>query len=90
MNARIDSFPALATIAAQVQAELLPLAPAIDREGHYPEDYLRKLGALGGFAAFVPRAHGGLGLDLADQIEVIARVATACGATAFLVWCQST
>jgi alkylation response protein AidB-like acyl-CoA dehydrogenase len=90
MNARTDSLPALETIAAQVRAELLPLAPAIDREGRYPEEYLRKLGALGGFAAFLPRAHGGLGLDLANQIEVIARVASACGATAFLVWCQST
>lgn len=79
----------LEAVAAQVQAELAPLVTAIDREGEFPADYLRKLGALGGFGASVPRAAGGLGLSLAQQIEVTTQVGSECGATSFLVWCQS-
>lgn len=80
----------LEAVAEQVQDELAPLAGAIDREGIFPADYLRKLGALGGFGASVPRESGGLGSGLAQQIEITRQVASECGATAFLVWCQST
>jgi alkylation response protein AidB-like acyl-CoA dehydrogenase len=79
----------LQAVGAQVQTELAPLAAAIDQDGVYPESYLRKLGALGGFAAGVPREYGGLGWSVAEQIEVTTRVGTECGSTAFLVWCQS-
>ncbi len=81
--------PALAAIRAQIDNELVPLVTSIDREGFYPEDYLRSLGAAGGFSAFVPREFGGQGLSLARQIEVTTAVAAQCGSTAFLVWCQS-
>ncbi|HUH60948.1 MAG TPA: acyl-CoA dehydrogenase family protein [Candidimonas sp.] len=77
-------------IAAQVKIELSPLVDAIDQQGFYPADYLRSLGALGGFAASVPRDDGGLGFGLAQQIQATAQVARECGATAFLTWCQST
>lgn len=79
----------LEAVAAQAASELAPLAGAIDREGFFPADYLRNLGRLGGFAAAVPREYGGLGLDLARQIEVTTQVGSECGSTAFLVWCQS-
>ncbi len=79
----------LEAVAAQAQAELAPLAAAIDQEGVYPDGYLRNLGALGGFGASVAPEYGGLGLSLAQQIEVTTRVGSECGATAFLVWCQS-
>ncbi len=78
-----------ASIAAQVKAELAPLTSAIDQQGVYPADYLRSLGALGGFGAGIPQEHGGLGLSLAAQIEITALVGRECGSTAFLVWCQS-
>ncbi len=80
----------LEAVAAQVRAELVPLVSAIDQDGVFPADYLHKLGALGGFGASVPRAEGGLGLTLAQQIDVTTQVGSECGATAFLVWCQST
>ncbi len=64
-----------------VRSALMPLVAAIDEEGHYPEAFLRGLGALGGFVA--PR-------DLARQLEVTTLVGRYCGSTAFLVWCQST
>ena len=82
--------PLLEAIAVQARTELAPLVAAIDEEGLYPEAYLRNLGSLGGFCASVPQALGGLGLDLAQQIEITTRVGNECGATAFLVWCQST
>lgn len=74
---------------ALVAKELAPLAARIDQEGLYPEEFLRHLGAIGGFGACVPRALGGLGLGLADQIQVTRVVGAECGSTAFLVWCQA-
>ena len=82
--------PLLHAIAAHARAELAPLAAAIDEQGFYPEAYLRKLGALGGYGASVPQEWGGLGLDLSRQIEITTQIGRECGATAFLVWCQST
>lgn len=76
-------------IAALVKAELAPQVQAIDREGAYPAAFLRKLGALGGLGAAIPAQHGGAGLGLAEQIEVMAQVGRECGSTAFLVWCQA-
>jgi alkylation response protein AidB-like acyl-CoA dehydrogenase len=80
----------LPAVAELVRTELAPLAAAIDRDGVFPADFLRRLGALGGLGAAVPREYGGLGLGLAQQIEVTAAVGAECGSTAFLVWCQST
>ncbi|WP_332815670.1 acyl-CoA dehydrogenase family protein [Ramlibacter sp.] len=77
-------------ISALARAELAPLAGAIDQQGLYPQAFLRKLGELGGFGASIPRESGGLGLDLADQIDITTRIGAECGSTAFLVWCQST
>lgn len=82
-----DAVPA--PIRALIARELAPLAQRIDREGLYPEAFLRELGGAGGFGAAVPRESGGLGLGLADQIAVTAAVGATCGSTAFMVWCQS-
>lgn len=76
-------------IAAHIKAKLLPLAGAIDREGLYPEAYLRELGELGGFGNLLADGQAGFALDLARQIEITTQVGSACGSTAFLVWCQS-
>jgi alkylation response protein AidB-like acyl-CoA dehydrogenase len=71
-----------------IREVLAPQAQAID-EGRYPGDFMRALGRLGGFGAALPAGSGGLGLDLAAQIEIIARVGRVCGSTAFLTWCQA-
>ncbi len=81
--------PLIASVAAQIKAELAPLTLSIDQQGVYPADYLRKLGALGGFGASVPVHSGGSGLGLDVQIEITTQVGRECGSTAFLVWCQS-
>ncbi|CAM5204053.1 hypothetical protein CDEF62S_03213 [Castellaniella defragrans] len=71
-----------------IRTALAPHTDAIDH-GLYPEDFLRALGRLGGFGAALPTSEGGLGLNLAAQVDLIARVAITCGSTAFLVWCQA-
>lgn len=77
-------------VSQQASTQLRPLADAIDREGFYPETYLRELGKLGGFAAAIPEEYEGLGLDLSAQIDVTTIISKECGSTGFMVWCQST
>ncbi|TFV06919.1 acyl-CoA dehydrogenase, partial [Bacillus stratosphericus] len=54
----------LKNIAELVQTDLVPLVEEIDRKGLYPEDFLRKAGAAGGFACVGSGAEGGSGLGL--------------------------
>ena len=58
MTQLYGSSSLLEAVAAQAKSELAPLAGAIDQEGFYPADYLRNLGALGGFGANLPVEHG--------------------------------
>jgi alkylation response protein AidB-like acyl-CoA dehydrogenase len=76
------------SVADLIRTTLAPQTEAIDH-GLYPADFLRALGRLGGFGAALPSTEGGLGLDLAAQVDLIALVAETCGSTAFLVWCQA-
>ncbi len=94
MNAPVHlsetTLPLLDAVAAQADAELAPLVASIDQQGVYPADYLRNLGALGGFSASVPHEMDGPGIGLATQIDITTRIGSKCGSTAFMVWCQST
>lgn len=89
MSQADSTVPFIQAIAQQVKSELAPLTQAIDQEGLYPGDFMRHLGALGGFGAALSAQDGGSGLSLAEQIEVTTQVGRECGSTAFLVWCQS-
>lgn len=79
----------LHNIAELVKTDLKPLVEDIDRKGLYPEDFLRKVGAAGGFAAVGSPEEGGSGLGLAAQIGVLREIGKECGATAFSAWCQA-
>lgn len=81
------STPFLETIGLHAQQALRPLVTKIDQEGFYPESYLKALGTLGGFSAFIDQQTEVSGL--ATQIAVIQNVGRECGATAFSAWCQS-
>ena len=72
-----------------VKTDLRPLVNDIDRKGLYPQDFMHKLGDIGGFACTGSETEGGNGLGLAAQIDVIRAVGGECGATAFSVWCQT-
>ncbi|HEX5392432.1 MAG TPA: acyl-CoA dehydrogenase family protein [Rhodocyclaceae bacterium] len=78
-----------AAIAQLIARELAPKVCAIDIEGEYPEQFLRKLGALGGFADVVAPAFGGSGKGLAATIGTMSKVGETCLSTAFAVWCQT-
>lgn len=80
----------LAKVAVLAQSDLAPQVQAIDRDGTYPEAFMRHLGIVGGYGATVAKNDGGLGLGLASQIAVTDVIGAVCGATAFLTWCQST
>src|SRR5690606_4198386 len=90
MSAIANTEKLLERVKDLVKADLAPITSAIDQEGRYPGEFLRKLGAAGGYAAAVPASDGGLGLGLGAQIDVITEVGRECGSTAFLVWCQTT
>lgn len=100
MTTRPDTSPTLHSATTQdaligavqslVKSDLAPIAAAVDQEGRYPAEFLRKLADIGGFAAAVPAADGGLGLGLATQIGIIGEAGRECGSTAFLIWCQTT
>lgn len=76
-------------IDALIAEEITPRVNAIDLDGHYPENFLRRLGQAGGFAGAAEPAHGGNGGGLADVIAVMARIGETCLSTAFTHWCQT-
>lgn len=70
------------SVAALAATDLAPIAVKIDRDGHYPAEFLRAIGAAG---AFRPVAEG----DIATAIDVIGQISEVCLSTGFLAWCQS-
>ena len=74
-------------VASIARKELAPLADAIDAGTVYPEQVLRKLGAVGAWGSHVPQEGPA---DLRCAIEAMAAIGEVCGATAFMAWCQNT
>lgn len=58
--------------------ELKPNVQAIDRQGLYPESFLKRLGQRGFYAA-----------DLYSTFQLIEQVSSVCASTAFCVWCHT-
>src|SRR3989442_60319 len=71
-----------------VEKSLVPVAAEHDREGRVPDEIVAELADLGVFAALVPPAHGGLGLDPATWTMVIEEVARVWAAPALLAVAQ--
>ena len=70
--------------------ELAPRAADYDREARNPVESWRALARAGLLAATIPRAHGGLGLDMPTYIAVIRTLAGACASTAMTLHMHST
>jgi alkylation response protein AidB-like acyl-CoA dehydrogenase len=66
-----------------IEEHLRPDVVRIDTEGFYPEAFLRRLGAAGGFAL-----HAASPEEMPEAIDAMAQVGRLCGSTAFLVWCH--
>jgi alkylation response protein AidB-like acyl-CoA dehydrogenase len=62
--------------------ELLPHAPAWDRDEHFPVEQLRAAAALGFGAIGVDPAHGGSGIDRLGSSLIYEALSNACASTA--------
>lgn len=80
-----DETPA-DTVADVVSRDLAPLVRAVDEDGLYPEQVLRRLGEAGAYGRHL--GGGAEGGGLAAAIADMAAVGEACLSTAFCVWCQ--
>jgi alkylation response protein AidB-like acyl-CoA dehydrogenase len=88
----LDGQDLLHAVRAIAQGPLARIASAVDREGTYPEEVLRSLGAAGAWGVHHERqAIPGMGDQAADfgtAIKVGAEISRVCGATGFMAWCH--
>lgn len=77
----------LAAVRNVAQGPLRHQVDAIDRQGQYPKAILQQLAAAGAMSAHLDAPHGSGDFFLA--IQAIAEAAKVCGATGFMMWCQS-
>jgi len=66
--------PIVAAVRAFVEAEVEPAAPALEHADAYPHALVDRMRELGLFGALVPRAYGGLGLDVTTYARVIEEI----------------
>jgi acyl-CoA dehydrogenase len=78
------------TAARLARDRLVPRAAEIDRDARNPVEGWRDLWSEGLLAASVPRAYGGLGLDMSTYVDLIRTVAQACASTAMTLHMHST
>jgi alkylation response protein AidB-like acyl-CoA dehydrogenase len=74
--------PATSGLTELIDQHLRPNVVRIDAEGFYPEAFLRRLGAIGGFK------HHVLAENMPLAIHTMSQAGRFCGSTAFLVWCH--
>jgi alkylation response protein AidB-like acyl-CoA dehydrogenase len=79
-----EPLPGLRTLIAE---SLAPQVLDIDLKGQYPENFMRRLGTLGGYSALMP-APGRPGTDIGLGLAVMEAVGRECVSTSFLVWAQ--
>ena len=66
--------PIVAAVRAFVETEVEPAAPALEHADAYPHALVARMRELGLFGALVPRAYGGLGLDVTTYARVIEEI----------------
>ena len=74
---------------ALVERELAPLTARIDRDGVYPEDFLREAGRLGAFDRHLASQNASVTTDLAGAIRATEVISAECMTTGFVAWCQN-
>jgi len=80
----------LAAAVRLAREELAPRAADYDRDAKNPVDSWRALARAGFLGATIPRAHGGLGLDMPTYVAVIRTLAGGCASTAMTLHMHST
>ncbi|GAC1375776.1 MAG: acyl-CoA dehydrogenase family protein [Ktedonobacteraceae bacterium] len=83
------SDPLFVALRAAILQDLRPNIQRIDVNGEYPETFMRRVGALGGFKQGTPTELGGAGQGIKRTIQVIEEVAQDCLSTGFITWCQT-
>lgn len=78
-----------AAIEHLVAEQLAPLTTRIDREGHYPETFLREAAALGAFRSHLASQRDDGRTDLGGAISALEPISAECLTTGFAGWCQS-
>jgi len=73
-----------------VDQDLKPLTISIDVDGYYPEQVLKKLGAIGAFNQHLPATRADDMADMGAAIQAMATVSHECMSTGFTLWCQNT
>ena len=80
----------LETAARLARDELAPRAAEYDRDAKNPLESWQALASAGLLGATIPRAHGGLSLDMPTYIGVVRTLAGACASTAMTLHMHST
>ncbi|MFO7954812.1 acyl-CoA dehydrogenase family protein [Thioalkalivibrio sp.] len=78
-----------AALQALVERDLAPLTARIDREGLYPEDFLREAGRLGAFNRHLASQNASGTTDIAGAIRATEVISAECMTTGFVAWCQN-
>ncbi|MBI4592872.1 MAG: acyl-CoA dehydrogenase family protein [Candidatus Rokubacteria bacterium] len=65
------AHPLVAAVSAFVEAEVRPVARALEHADRYPHELVARLRELGLFGSLIPREYGGLALDVATYARVI-------------------
>ncbi|MBI2527773.1 MAG: acyl-CoA dehydrogenase family protein [Candidatus Rokubacteria bacterium] len=66
-----ETHPIVAIVRRFVEAEVLPVASALEHADAYPHALVARMKALGLFGALIPEAHGGLGLSVSAYARII-------------------
>jgi len=67
------------------EKELAPGAAERDRTGHYPQELIDKMAALGFFGLPIPEEEGGAGADYVSYAVLVEELARVCASTALMV-----
>ncbi|MBP5857490.1 acyl-CoA dehydrogenase family protein [Marivibrio halodurans] len=58
------------TVRRFVDERLIPIEPRVEEENAIPPEIVREMRDLGLFGLSIPEAHGGLGLSMAEEVEI--------------------
>ncbi|MFQ5828026.1 MAG: acyl-CoA dehydrogenase [Candidatus Methylomirabilia bacterium] len=67
------------------EKEVNPIAEAIDREGRFPHETVKRMGELGLLGIAIPEAYGGSGADTVAYVLAVEEVAKACASHAVIM-----
>ena len=90
MSDSADRRTLLETVGTIARDRLAPRAAWYDRDAKNPTESWRDLAGEGLLASAIPRAYGGLGLDMPTYVEVIRLTAKGCANTAMTLHMHST